>query len=90
MPVQKKVPMRMCAICRQQFPKRSLIRLAKSSDGQVTLDETGKKPGRGLYVCHSNECLTQATKGKRLEKAAGAKIDGELLAELRGKAEHEP
>ena len=89
MPVQKRVPMRMCAICRKQFPKRSLIRLAKTSDGQVSLDETGKKPGRGLYVCQSDECLAQATKGTRLEKAAGVKIGGEVLAELMEKAEHE-
>jgi predicted RNA-binding protein YlxR (DUF448 family) len=81
--------MRMCAICRQRFPKRSLVRLAKTSDGQVSLDETGKKPGRGFYVCQSSECLAQATKGSRLEKAVGVKIDGEVLAGLKEKAEHE-
>jgi len=88
-PVQKRVPMRMCAICRGQFPKRELIRLVKSSDGLVTVDDTGKKPGRGLYVCRSEACLAQATKGARLEKAAGVRIDGEVLAELKGKAENE-
>ena len=82
MTVQKRLPLRMCAICRQQFPKRSLIRLVRNPDGQVALDETGKKPGRGLYVCHSNECLATAMKGNRLEKAAGVKIEAEVLVEL--------
>ena len=88
MPVQKKIPMRMCAVCRQQFPKRSLIRLVKAQDGQISIDDTGKKPGRGLYVCPSGDCLALATKGPRLEKAAGGKIDETVLAALREKAEN--
>jgi len=76
----------MCAVCRQQYPKRSLIRLVKSADGKVALDETGKKPGRGLYVCRSEDCLAQAMKGVRLEKAAGVKIDSGVLTELAGLA----
>ena len=85
---QKRIPLRMCAICRTQHPKRELIRLVKSADGQVSLDETGRKPGRGLYVCRARACLDQALKGARLEKAVGAKIGGDLVAELREKAEH--
>ena len=87
---QKRIPLRMCAICRTQYPKREMIRLVKSSDGQVEVDDTGKKPGRGLYVCHAKECMAQALKGKRLEKAAGARIDAEVLATLKDKADHEP
>ncbi|MCL1849311.1 MAG: YlxR family protein [Clostridiales bacterium] len=79
---QKRIPLRMCAICREQYPKRELIRLVKSADGQVALDETGKKPGRGLYVCKSQTCLTQALKGTRLEKAVGASIGTDILAAL--------
>jgi predicted RNA-binding protein YlxR (DUF448 family) len=86
---QKRIPLRMCAICRTQFPKRELIRLVKSSDGQITLDETGKKPGRGLYVCRAQECLAKATHGARLEKAAGARVDADVMARLREKAENE-
>jgi predicted RNA-binding protein YlxR (DUF448 family) len=78
----------MCAICRQQYPKRELIRLVRSADGQVALDDTGKKPGRGLYVCKSEDCLTQALKGARLEKAVGTAIGPEILAELKAKVEH--
>ena len=86
---QKRIPLRMCAMCRSQYPKRSLIRLVKTADGQVSLDESGKKPGRGLYVCHADACLAQALKGTRLEKAVGAKIDASILDELRDKAEHD-
>ena len=89
MPVQKRIPMRMCAICRRQFPKRELIRLAKASDGQISLDDTGKKPGRGIYVCHGEDCLAQALKGTRLEKAAGVRISGDILEKLKEKAENE-
>lgn len=81
--------MRMCAICRQQFPKRELIRLAKTSDGRITLDDTGKKPGRGVYICHGEDCLAQALKGARLEKAVGVKVDPDILNELKVKAENE-
>lgn len=87
---QKRIPLRMCAICRQQFPKRELIRLVKNAEGQVSLDETGKKPGRGLYVCQNKDCLAQALKGGRLDKAAGARIDADILSKLKEKVEHEP
>jgi predicted RNA-binding protein YlxR (DUF448 family) len=79
----------MCAVCRQQFPKRELVRLVKTADGQISLDETGKKPGRGLYVCHAKECLAQAMKGGRLDKAAGSKVDAAILRQLKEKEEHE-
>ena len=87
---QKRIPLRMCAICRTQYPKREMIRLVKSSDGQVAVDDTGKKPGRGLYVCHAKECMAQALKGTRLEKAAGARIDADVLTALRAKVDDEP
>ena len=89
MVAQKRIPLRMCAMCRTQHPKRDMIRLAKASDGQVTLDDTGKKPGRGLYVCKAKECLAQAMKAVRLEKAVGAKIGEEVFTGLREKAESE-
>jgi len=79
----------MCAICRTQFPKRDLTRLVRSANGLVELDETGKKPGRGLYVCESKACLTQALKGTRLEKAAGVAIDGAVYTALKEKVENE-
>ena len=85
----KRIPLRMCAICRTQFPKRELIRLVKSADGLVELDETGKKPGRGYYVCRAKECLTQALKGTRLEKTVGVTIEDVVYTALREKVENE-
>ena len=54
----KKVPMRMCTGCGEMFDKRTLVRVVKSPDGEVSLDLTGKKSGRGAYVCKNAECLS--------------------------------
>ena len=83
---KKKIPLRMCTICKQQAPKRELVRLAKSADGRVELDESGKKPGRGFYVCQKAACLEQASKGGRLEKSAGVKLDEGLRGRLKERA----
>ena len=66
---EKKPPMRMCVGCREMRPKKELIRVVKSPEGVVSLDETGRKPGRGAYVCPSEECLKRALKQKQLERA---------------------
>ena len=72
--VQKRVPMRMCAGCGEQKPKRELIRVVRNKEGEVSLDTTGKKPGRGVYLCPSAGCLKKAQKAKRLERALSAPI----------------
>lgn len=66
---EKKVPMRMCVGCREMKPKRELIRVVRSAEGNVSMDATGKKPGRGAYVCRSAECLRRAIRQKQLERA---------------------
>ena len=86
---QKRIPLRMCAICRERHPKREMIRLAKSADGEVSVDDTGRKPGRGLYICHEEACMEKALKGARLEQAAGVKIDPEVREALKERAAHE-
>ena len=53
----KKIPMRMCLGCREMKPKKELLRIVHGPDGSVTADATGKKPGRGAYICISEECL---------------------------------
>jgi len=88
--MKKRIPLRMCVICRQQFPKRELIRLVNTAEGGVEVDESGKKPGRGLYVCKSPDCLQQAVKGNRLEKSARGKINEEALVHLKKEVGHEP
>ncbi|MBE5789392.1 MAG: YlxR family protein [Clostridiales bacterium] len=64
----KKTPMRMCVGCRESRDKRDLIRVVRSPDGEVSLDPTGKKPGRGAYVCRKAECLKLAIKRRQLER----------------------
>ena len=71
----KKIPMRMCLGCNEMKPKKELIRVVKSPTGEISLDFTGKKSGRGAYICRSVECFNKARKGRRLEKAFSCKID---------------
>ena len=56
----KKIPMRMCVGCREMKPKRELIRVVRSPEGEVSMDATGKKPGRGAYLCRDAACLARA------------------------------
>ena len=74
----RKVPMRMCTGCGQMKPKRELVRVVKSQDGEIALDLTGKKAGRGAYVCRDIECLQKARKARRLEKAFSCRIPDEV------------
>jgi uncharacterized protein len=71
----RKTPMRMCVGCREMKPKKELIRAVRSPEGEVALDPTGKKPGRGAYVCLSAECLKRALKQKQLDRALEAGLD---------------
>ena len=71
---QKKIPMRMCTGCGEMKPKKELVRVVKSPEGEVSLDLTGKKPGRGAYVCRSAGCLKAARKARRLERAFSCRI----------------
>ena len=71
---QKKIPMRKCNGCGEQKPKKELVRVVKSPEGEISLDLTGKKAGRGAYVCRDAECLAKARKAKRLEKAFSCAI----------------
>ena len=75
---QKKIPMRMCAGCGEHKPKKELVRVVKSPEGEVSLDLTGKKPGRGAYVCRSADCLRAARKARRFERAFSCRIPDEV------------
>ena len=68
----------MCTGCGQMKPKRELVRVVKSQDGEIALDLTGKKAGRGAYVCRDIECLQKARKARRLEKAFSCRIPDEV------------
>lgn len=75
---QKKIPMRTCLGCGEAKPKKELIRVVKSPEGEISLDKTGKKSGRGAYICNDIECLRKARKARRFEKAFSCQIDNEL------------
>lgn len=79
----KKIPQRMCTGCMEMKPKKELIRIVRSKEGEISVDLVGKKPGRGAYICKSIECLEKAVKTKRLEKNLEAKIDEEVYNRLR-------
>ena len=87
---QKKIPMRKCTGCGEMKPKKELVRVVKAPDkkdddgnvisqGEVSLDLTGKKPGRGAYVCKSTDCLKLARKARRFERAFSSKIPEEVF-----------
>ena len=78
----KKIPLRQCLGCREMKPKRELIRVVKSPEGEVSLDFKGKKPGRGAYLCPDPECLKRARKGRALERAFSAPMPDEVYAAL--------
>lgn len=65
---QKKIPMRKCTGCGEQKPKKELVRVVKTPDGEILLDLTGKASGRGAYICNNAECLKKAQKSKRIDK----------------------
>ncbi|HWP50519.1 MAG TPA: YlxR family protein [Clostridia bacterium] len=71
---QKKLPLRMCAGCGEHKPKKELVRVVKSPEGEISLDLSGKKPGRGAYICSTLSCLQKARKARRLEKAFSCQI----------------
>lgn len=66
---ERKTPMRMCVGCREMQPKKTLIRVVRSPEGEISMDPTGRKPGRGAYVCRNKQCLQKALKQKQLERA---------------------
>lgn len=77
----KVMPVRMCVACRESKPKNELVRVVRIPSGEIMLDSSGKKPGRGAYICKSIECLKKAKKSKALERALG-EIAGETYEAL--------
>ena len=83
----KKVPMRQCLGCREMKPKNELSRVVKSPEGDISLDQTGKKPGRGAYLCNDMNCFNKAIKSKALSRAFKSQIPEEITEELRKQME---
>lgn len=79
---KKKIPMRQCLGCNEQKPKSELLRVVRSPQGEISLDFTGKKAGRGAYVCRSLKCLRRAGKSHRLEKNLDCAIPAEVFERM--------
>ncbi len=79
----RKIPQRMCVGCQEMKGKRELTRVVRTPENELLIDPTGKKAGRGAYLCPQLECLEKAVKGKRLEKALQVSIGDEIISQLR-------
>lgn len=78
----RKIPMRMCLGCQEMKPKKELLRIVKTPEGNLEFDPTSKKNGRGAYLCNNKECLTKAIKNHRFEKTFEAKPTPDMLAAI--------
>ena len=83
----KKIPMRQCLGCREMKPKRELIRVVRTPEGEISLDFRGKKPGRGAYVCPAAACLAKVRKSRALERAFSVAIPAEVYEALEAQME---
>jgi uncharacterized protein len=80
---QRKVPMRKCVASQEMFPKKELIRVVRTPDNEILIDPTGKKSGRGAYVCAKEEYVDLAKKKKALDRALKTKVGEEVYERLR-------
>lgn len=78
----KKIPMRMCTGCREMKPKKELIRVVKTPEGEIKLDTVGKVNGRGAYICKCKECLQKAQKSNALARAFECQVSSEVYESL--------
>ena len=79
---EKKIPLRKCTGCGEMKPKKEMIRVLKTTESEIVLDKTGKKNGRGAYLCNSPECFKQARKSRGLERSLQIKIPDEIYETL--------
>ena len=80
--MQKKIPQRQCMGCRERKEKRAMIRVVRTPEGEVTLDFSGKKNGRGAYLCPNPDCLKKAIRAKSLDRSLEVTIPQEVYDRL--------
>lgn len=78
----RKTPMRMCSGCGESKPKMELVRVVRSPEGEICMDLTGKKPGRGAYLCRCVDCLKKARKSKRIDRSLETTVPAEVYDAL--------
>lgn len=81
--VIKKIPKRMCTGCMEMKPKKELLRIVRTKEGEVLIDFTGKKAGRGAYICKNIECFEKSVRAKRLSKSLETDISDEIYSKLK-------
>ncbi|MBQ2835233.1 MAG: YlxR family protein [Clostridia bacterium] len=79
----KNIPQRTCSVCRTQKNKSDLLRIVKNKENIIKVDEMGKEPGRGAYICYDVQCLEKAQKTKKLEKVLEIKLENELYEQMK-------
>lgn len=79
---ERKIPMRMCLCCREMKPKKDLVRVVANKEGDISLDLTGKAPGRGAYLCRGRECVKKLGKSKALDRAFARAVPQEVYEAL--------
>lgn len=84
----RKVPQRKCLGCMESFPKKELVRVVRLPNGSVEMDLTGKKSGRGAYICKNKTCLKKAIRSKRIQNNLEVQISDELIEALTGELEN--
>ncbi|MBO7217474.1 MAG: YlxR family protein [Clostridia bacterium] len=80
---EKKIPLRMCTGCGEMKPKSELVRIVRSPEGEISLDLSGRKNGRGSYICKSVECFDKAVRKKAFERAFKVRLSDELVMNIR-------
>ena len=78
----KNIPERMCIACRTKLPKNQMLRIVKDKEGNISLDFTGKKSGRGAYICDNPECIKKCAKANILAKVFEMPINAEMYEEI--------
>ena len=84
--MNKKVPLRMCVVCREMKPKNECVRVVRTTDDNYVIDEIGKMNGRGAYVCKDSKCLDKCLKTKALNKAFKHNISDEVYCSIKEKS----
>lgn len=79
---QKKIPLRKCTGCGEMKPKKELVRVVKTPEDEILIDLTGRKNGRGAYICRNVDCLKKARKSKRIEKSFQCSIPDEVYDKM--------
>ena len=80
--MQKKIPMRTCIACREEKPKREMLRIVKNADGEIKLDFSGKLAGRGAYVCDGADCIAKLKKSRLLNRSFSCEVPQEIYLRI--------